>query len=502
MIADLSLDNRICFIYYVRAMRILKPKSNDNFAKQSKSSFQRQPRLIRLGASLRRPHQLWNDIPYHWIWVKFISIIVLIPSIIILARGLSVAQEYSLDDLYRIGLERSEIIRIAEEDLYIAERGKDKAVSALLPKLSAFGGYTRYSGDKRITEGQVIQPDYFTSWGLRLDQSLSLSGRELTAFKISKEFIEKGRYDLYAVKEAYIFSIATAYYDVLRSKKAVEIARANVERLIKHRDAAATRLKVGEVTKTALLRAEAELSGAKSELIRAENNLRLAKAVLARIAGIDADYDVKEPVDSNSKDAEAIASLKQIALSERAELRSFELQKRIVEDQVRYARGSYWPSLSIEGVYSRREEDPASVFLIKESIYGALKLNFPFFEGGLRRAEVREAEAKLRQATLIYEDLKKTISIEVESAHLDLMTQKGILKSLEDRVMFARDNYNSVSRQFEFGLASSIEVMDSNTLLVTAERQLSEARYNYHLALLRVKRATGVLLKAHLFRVP
>ncbi|MBI5027204.1 MAG: TolC family protein [Nitrospirae bacterium] len=419
------------------------------------------------------------------------------------------AEEYSLDDLYRIALERAERIKLSEEDLYIAERGKDKAVSALLPKLSAFGNYTKYSEDKRSSTGSVIQPDDSTSWGLRLDQSLSISGRELTAFKISKGNIEKNRYDLYAVREAYLFNVASAYYDVLRAKKAVDIAKANVERLTKHRDAAAIRLKVGEVTKTALLRAEAELSGAQSELIRAENNLKLAKAILARVVGIEGEYDVRESLQSSvgspqSFDFSFLTAdcrlstgdcFKQTAFKERAEVRSGEIQKRIAEDQVRYTKGAYWPTLSIEGVYSRKDEEPASAFLNKESIYGGLRLNFPFFEGGLRKAEVREAEAKQRQSELLYEDLKKTISIEVDNAYLDLTTQKGILKSLEDQLAFARDNYNAISKQFEFGLANSIDVMDANTLLVTAERQFSDAMYNYQLSILRLQRTTGTLLK-------
>ncbi|MBI5188547.1 MAG: TolC family protein [Nitrospirae bacterium] len=409
-------------------------------------------------------------------------------------------EEYSLNDLYRIALERAERIRLSEEDLYIAERGKDKALSVLLPRLSAFGNYTRYSESKISGSGWPIQPDWSTSWGLRLDQSLSLSGKELTAFTIAKENIEKGRYDLNAVKETYLLNISITYYDVLRAKKAVEIAKANVERLKKHRDAAAIRLKIGEVTKTTLLRAEAELSGAESELVRVENNLILARAVLARVVGINGDYDVKESVDSSqytvdSKGIESIESLKQTALSERAELKSIEFQKRITEDQVKFIRGAYWPTLSIEGVYSKKDEDPASPFLNKESIYGGIKLNFPFFEGGLRRAEVREAEARQKQAELVFEDLKKTISIEVENAYLDLKTQAGILKSLEDQLTFARDNYNAISKQFEFGLANSIDVMDANTLLVTAQRQLADAKYNYQLSILRLKRATGTLLK-------
>lgn len=409
--------------------------------------------------------------------------------------------EYTLGDLYRIALERSEQIKISEEDLFIAERGKDKALSSLLPRISAFGEYMRYSEKKLSTSSFgsfAIQPEMSSSWGFRLDQSLSLGGMEITSYQISKKGIESSKYDLDRMREDYLLNVSAAYYDVLKAMKALEIAKASVERLTKHRDAAQTRLRVGEVTKTALLRAEAELSGAQSEMVKAENNLNLAKAVLSRVAGISGGYDVKDSVVSSQyvvNSTEAIESLKQTAISERAELKSLELQRKIAEEQVKYTKGGYWPTLSIEGVYIRMDEDPSSPFLNEESIYGALKLNFPIFEGGLTRAEVREAEAKHRQSEFNYEDLKKTISIDVETAYLDLKTQAGILKSLEDQLTFARDNYNAISKQFEFGLANSIDVMDANTLLVTSERQLTDARYNYQFSILKLKRATGTLLK-------
>jgi len=60
---------------------------------------------------------------------------------------------------------------------------------------------------------------------------------------------------------------------------------------------------------------------------------------------------------------------------------------------------------------------------------------------------------------------------------------------------FARDNFNSISRQYEFGLANSIDVIDANTLLLTSERQLMNARYNYELSEVRLKKAAGLLLK-------
>ena len=101
-----------------------------------------------------------------------------------------------------------------------------------------------------------------------------------------------------------------------------------------------------------------------------------------------------------------------------------------------------------------------------------------------------------RQAEYALSDLKKSISVEVENAYLDYVAQKGILKSSGDQVAFARDNYNAVSKQFDFGLAQSIDVMDANTVLVTAETQFIQALYNYQQSIIKLKRVTGTLLQS------
>ena len=130
-----------------------------------------------------------------------------------------------------------------------------------------------------------------------------------------------------------------------------------------------------------------------------------------------------------------------------------------------------------------------------ESIYGVLRLDLPLFEGGLRRAEVREAEARKRQADLSFADVQKTIGLQVAEAYLNVETQKGVLQSLTDQVTFARENFVMVEKQFRFGLASSLDVLDANTLLVTSERELSRARYSYQFAIVQLRRATGSLLE-------
>jgi len=179
------------------------------------------------------------------------------------AEFLSEGKPYSLSDLYGIALKTSEKIGISEQDLFIAEKNREKAYAALRPELSAVGEYTKYSEEK-LSQGMTLQPSWSGAYGLKLSQSFTLNGREQILLNIAEDNIAKSRYDLRAVKENYLFSIASAYYDVLRSMKAVEIAEANVGRLKKHIEAVSARLKLEDVTKPAWYRAEAELSQSKS----------------------------------------------------------------------------------------------------------------------------------------------------------------------------------------------------------------------------------------------
>ncbi len=434
---------------------------------------------------------------------RVLYIITSLCTIFILIPAVSPAKEYSLNDLYMIALERAEGLKVSEEELYIAERNRDKALSLLFPKLSAFGGYSRFSTERRTSTGLVTQPDESYLWGIRLDHLLSMSGREITGIDIARDNIKRSQYYFQALREDYMLSVATSYYGVLKAQKSLEIAIANQQRLIRHRDAAKVRLEAGEITKTDLLRAEAELSGAQAEVIRAENNLKLAKAALARVTGLTEDFDiVKQGYDIEESelktfcpDVISLECLRLTALSERPEIKAATIQKKIAEGQVTYAKGSYWPSLSIQAMYIRKEEEPVSAFLNKESLFAGLTLNFPLLEGGLRRAEVREKEAMLRQAQLLYEDIKKTIELEVERAYLEFITQKETLNSLSERLSYAKDNYKTVSRQYELGLATSIDVIDANTLYLTSERQLSETRFEYELSLVKLKKETGILFK-------
>ena len=404
------------------------------------------------------------------------------------------AREYTLNEIYQKSLKGSEQIEIARENVYIAQMGKSKAFSLLIPRLTAYGTYNRFTEDKYTDSGILIQPEQAGTWGVRADQSFSLSVRELDALKIAGQSITKSEYDLDTAKSDFVLIVAASFYNVFKAQKALEIATANLERLTKYYQFVEKRVKVGELTKTALLRAEGELSGARADYLSAVNSVQMSRALFVRLTGVEQDFQLKYEKISSSETCE-LDRLQQTALESRTDLKSYDVQTKMAEQQVKYARGAFWPDLGLFAVYNGTDQYPSGSTLNRESVLAGASLTFPFFEGGLRMAEFNEAKAKERQARLAYDDLKKSVNIELRSACLDLETMKGSLKFLEDQQIFAKDNYNAVMKQLENGLATSLDVMDANTLLLTSDKNVVEALFNYHLAYLRVKRTSGTLLQ-------
>ena len=78
--------------------------------------------------------------------IRMFSILFSVWAILIAAEASARAQDkateqgaYSLDDLYRLALDRSEEVGISKEELYLAHQTRKKAFSVLVPQLSAFG---------------------------------------------------------------------------------------------------------------------------------------------------------------------------------------------------------------------------------------------------------------------------------------------------------------------------------------------------------------------------
>lgn len=398
----------------------------------------------------------------------------------------------TLEEAYRLALENHEDLSIARENINQARTDLTKSVARILPNITAEGSYTRFSGAK--TSGNfVIQPDSSTAAELRLTQPLYSGGREWAVQRQAKLQIQSETKGLEGAAESVMLETGRAYYGVLKAQKDVEIKRAALKRAEERLEVAGARFTVGEVTKSAVLRAQAELAGAEAELLRSLNNLDNSRVLLARLTGIEGPFSLVEPAPQGPV-ALVPESLIERALDERSDYTRLLLQEKAASESIQIAKAGFKPSLKLEGLYSWRDQDPQTTFFQKESASGTLRLTYPIFEGFLRKAELTDARSEFREAELVRLGLKRDISVQVNEAVNNVKAIDSLIESFRRQLAFAEEDYSMVFEQFKFGVATTLDVIDADTVLVSAETSLASATYDLEIAKLNLKFVTGTLV--------
>ncbi len=405
------------------------------------------------------------------------------------------AEILTLDQVYLQAFKKNEEIGIAREEIRYSEEEKNRVRSAVLPKLTVTGTYNRYPEKARDlgTSTVILQPQDSYGVEVKLEQPIFSGGKNHVGLRIADRGIEVARENLDLESEGLLARVAQTYYALLKAQKTLEAQRRNVERLREHRRLSDLRYKVGEVTESVLLRAESELAGALAVEVSRQNEVEVRRRELQILAGLADGFEIEDPP-LPEVPAESGTALTDLAMRNRSDLRRVELQERIGEERVRFARGNFFPSLSLEGTYFSRNQDPRSTFFIDQSWVVGARIEFPLFEGGLRRAELTQTQARLSESRLETVRLKKQIDLDLARATLTLGAVTKVLDSRKEQQKFSAKNFEMISRQYTFGLVTNVDLLDANQVLIEAERDLIEATYDRHIAILGLQQSAGIFL--------
>ena len=122
-----------------------------------------------------------------------------------------------------------------------------------------------------------------------------------------------------------------------------------------------------------------------------------------------------------------------------------------------------------------------------------MRLTYPLFEGFLRKAELTDARSEFREAELVRLGLKRNISVQVNEAVNNVKVTDSLIEAFRRQVAFAEEDYAMVFEQFKYGVATTLDVIDADTTLVSAQTSLASAVYDLEVAKLNLKFVTGTL---------
>jgi OMF family outer membrane factor len=120
-----------------------------------------------------------------------------------------------------------------------------------------------------------------------------------------------------------------------------------------------------------------------------------------------------------------------------------------------------------------------------------LNASFNLFDWGAAKAKVTQAEANARGLGLRVKGMEDQLRLEVQQAYQALLEARERIPLAETSVKQAQENLEITKIRYEAGLATTVDVLDSQMLLTQNESASVQASFDYDLALVKLAKASG-----------
>ncbi len=378
----------------------------------------------------------------------------------------------------------------AQEAVKQSEAAKRVTVSALFPQINATADATRTKTPGSNGSRGTTSNNY--SYGANGTQLIFDGIKTINNVNAAKENIKAAQYNYKFTSAAVRLRLRTAFIDLLKAQEALKITDDIAKIRKRNLDLITLRYQSGMEHRGALLTAQANMAQANFEIAQARRNMRSVQRELVREMGrgefssvlVKADFAVKdssrerpdfEEIAKNSPSLlELIAKINQASYSLKATYGNFLPQ---ITGQAGVDRtDSRWPPQN-------------------KGWNLGLGVSLPIFEGGLRTAEVAQAEAILHQARANERSGRDAVVVALEQAWASLQdsietvdVQRQFLTANEERAKIAEAQYST-----GFITYDNWTIIEDN--LVSAKSQYLNAQANALLAEANWIQAKGEILE-------
>jgi outer membrane protein len=412
--------------------------------------------------------------------------------------------QLTLDEAIARGLGTSHRVAEAVARGEAAEAAAGQRHAALMPQIAAQAGYTRtnhvdiFGVPLSSNQLAVIYPDVPNNYRSRLDLQWPVytAGR-LDALERAARIEATASADEVALaRRELVFEISRAYWTLVSASASLAAVEASVRRVEAHLQDVRNQLASGLIAPNEVLSVEAQESRQRMLAIQARGNRDVAKAELARVAGIPPATAIEaaavlEPPPAESLDIDALVEAARQQRPERAAL-----MKRVAAaaERGRAAAAGLKPTIAIGGGFDYARPNPR-IFPREErwqtSWDASVNANWPLFDGGRVRSEMAEAAAITRATQARLDDLDTALAVEIRQRLTDLTSSRAAIDAAADAVRSATEARRVAGDRFRAGVATSTDVLDAQVALLQAELDHTQAIASARVARAALDRALG-----------
>jgi outer membrane protein len=408
------------------------------------------------------------------------------------------------EEAVRQALEKNFSVRVARNEVRIAENNNSLGNAGFLPEVSSEASFIRseVSARQEFLDGRIIDRESAGSENLNASVNLNwviFDGLQMFAsLERYKQLQYTSQIELKNEIETSISDIYTAYYNIVREQRLLKLIEYNIslseERLRIERE----KKEIGSGSGFDQRTAEVDLNEDKASFLNEEIRLVQYKLLLKTLTGAEADLDfiVTDSIPLN--ESFDLEELLQLAEQNNSSLRIAELRRTVSDLEINLARSGFFPQLSVVAGYNflKSESEVGQLQSNETNGYSyGLRASWNLFNGLNTRRNVENARIASESNQIAYEQARNLILSDIRNYYKVFENSIQRINLEMQNLKSAEENVDIALERLKLGNISPLEFREAQTDLLNTQNRLVSAQVDAKLAETDLLRLSGLLVK-------
>ena len=382
------------------------------------------------------------------------------------------------------------------ESLNISEQELNISKSSYLPTVTLSGSQSEEQTDKLTnrdgSDASITNVDP-TVKSITIEQTLIDFGRGAELAK-SKIGIDLAKTKLLKKEQDILYKSIQAYTGLVSANEKLKINKDNVNLLDRQVETDRIRLERGNISLSDVAQSESSLAGAEAKFIQAENDFLTSKLNYENVIGKLNDPELLDKSSITIIDLpESLNSAIEISKINNPDLIIAQLEYEQSKKDTTSAKADLAPSAKLSFDRSKTN-DLSSTYDEREKDTLKATITWPFFSGGKNIASLKKNQSLELQKNLLLENMTTKNQTDVASAWSNYQSNKSLLNSVRAQVNAAEIANEGIVAEYNSGSdRTTLEVIQSNSLLLNAQISLADSERNYILSQFNLLKSIGLL---------
>jgi len=387
------------------------------------------------------------------------------------------------------------------ESINISEQELKVSISSYLPTITLEGTKSEEDTEKLTnrdgSNASITDVDPSTR-SLKITQTLIDFGRGAELAK-SKIGIDLAKAKLLKKEQEILYKAAEAYTGLISAKEKFTINNSNVNLLERQVETDKIRLERGQITLSDVAQSESSFAEAQAKLIQAENDLLTSRLNYENVIGQLNDIESLDKSSVNDLDLPSqLSEAIEISKDKNPDLLISKFEYEQAKKDTISAKSDLAPSAELSFDRSTTD-DLSSTYDEREKDVLKATVTWPFFSGGKNYANLNKNRSTETQKSLLLDNSIKKNQTDVASAWSTYQSNKSLLNSVRAQVDAAEIANEGIVAEYNSGSnRTTLEVIQSNSLLLNAQISLADSEKNYILSQFNLLKSIGLLNSEYL----